>query len=245
MGTERGAQAASNSGLPSSNVRPIEGAVPGREQLPSEEMANSISHFVGFVAAALASPILLSRAMAKGDTGLIVGVSVFAAAMLLLYLASAVFHALPAGRAKQFVCTLEHSAIFVLIAGTYTPFALGVLRGAIGWTLFVLVWAIAAIGIALKVFPAAFPRVFSHPIASTGLYLCMGWLIVIAINPVLANMQPGGVGWLVAGGCAYTVGVAFFVAGVRVRFAHFVWHLFVMAGTSCHFLAVFWYASSL
>lgn len=245
MGSDRDAQTVSDAALPSWTVRPIQGAMPAREQLPSEEMANSISHFVGLVAVVVASPMLLSDALATGDAGHVIGVSVFAAAMALLYLASSVFHALPAGRAKQRACTLEHAAIFVLIAGTYTPFALGILRGVIGWTLFALVWAIAAVGIALKLCPAAFPRVFSHPITSTGLYLCMGWLIVVAINPVLANMQPGGVAWLVAGGCAYTVGVAFFAAGGRVRFAHFVWHLFVMTGTACHFLAVFWYANSI
>jgi hemolysin III len=213
-------------------------AVPKREQSRGEEIANSISHAIGLVAALVATPFLVLRAVRRGHTGFIVGASVFAATMVLLYLASTLYHALPIGNAKRVFRIIEHSAIFLLIAGTYTPFTLGALRGAWGWTLLGLVWGLAVAGVALK----AFHRL-SHPIVSTSLYLLMGWLILIAVNPVYARVPASGLLWLVAGGVAYTAGVAFFAAGSRLRYGHFVWHLFVMAGTACHYFAVLWYAA--
>ena len=213
-------------------------AVPKREQSRGEEIANSISHGIGLVAALAATPFLVLQAGRRGDTGFIVGASVFAATMVLLYLASTLYHALPIGQAKRVFRVIEHSAIFLLIAGTYTPFTLGVLRGAWGWTLLGLVWGLAVAGVALK----AFNRM-SHPIVSTSLYLLMGWLIVIAANPLYARVPASGLLWLVAGGVAYTAGVAFFAADSRLRYSHFIWHLFVMAGTACHYFAVFWYAA--
>ena len=174
----------------------------------------------------------------RGDTGFIVGASVFAATMVLLYLASTVYHALPIGKAKRVFRVIEHSAIFLLIAGTYTPFTLGVLRGAWGWTLLGLVWSLAVAGVALKV-----SNRMSRPIVSTSFYLLMGWLILIAVNPLYARLPASGLLWLVAGGMAYTAGVAFFAADSRLRYGHFIWHLFVMAGTVCHYFAVFWYAA--
>jgi hemolysin III len=213
-------------------------AVPKREQSRGEEIANSISHGIGLVAALVATPFLVLQAVRRGDTGFIVGASVFAATMVLLYLASTLYHALPISQAKRVFRVIEHSAIFLLIAGTYTPFTLGVLRGAWGWTLLGLVWGLAVAGVALK----AFNRM-SHPIVSTSLYLLMGWLIVIAVNPLYARVPASGLLWLVAGGVAYTAGVAFFAADSRLRYSHFIWHLFVMAGTACHYFAVFWYAA--
>lgn len=213
-------------------------AVPKREQSRGEEIANSISHGIGLVAALVATPFLIMQAAQRGDTGFIVGGSLFAATMILLYLASTLYHALPTGKAKRVFRVIEHSAIFLLIAGTYTPFTLGVLRGAWGWTLFGLVWGLAVAGVALK----AFDRM-SHPIVSTGLYLLMGWLILIAVNPLYAHVPTPGLLWLVAGGVAYTAGVAFFAADSRLRYGHFIWHLFVMAGTACHYFAVLWYAA--
>lgn len=213
-------------------------AVREREQSRGEEIANSISHGIGLVAALVATPFLVLQAVRRGDTGFIVGASVFAATMVLLYLASTLYHALPIGKAKRVFRVIEHSAIFLLIAGTYTPFTLGVLRGAWGWTLLGLVWGLAVAGVALK----AFNRM-SHPIISTSLYLLMGWLILIAVNPLYARVPASGLLWLVAGGVAYTAGVAFFAADSRLRYSHFIWHLFVMAGTACHYFAVFWYAA--
>jgi hemolysin III len=211
---------------------------PKREQSRGEEVANSISHGIGLAAALGATPFLISNAMRSGVTGYIVGTSIFAASMVLLYLASTLYHSLPPGNTKSVFQIIEHSTIFVLIAGTYSPFTLGVLHGAWGWTLFGLIWALAVVGVVLK----ALNRLF-HPIVSTGLYLLMGWLILIAINPLTSLVPASGLLWLGAGGLAYTVGVAFFAAESRIEYGHFIWHLFVMAGTTCHYFAVFWYAA--
>jgi len=213
-------------------------AVPLREQSRGEEIANSISHGIGLVAALAATPPLVLDAIRRQDPGYIVGVCVFATTMVLLYLASTLYHALPAGKAKHVFRIIEHSAIFLLIAGTYTPFTLGVLRGAWGWTLLGLVWGLALAGVALK----AFEKI-SHPAISTGLYLFMGWLILIAAVPMYERVPLSGLLWLVAGGVAYTAGVAFFVADSRLRYGHFIWHLFVLTGTACHYWAVFRYAA--
>jgi hemolysin III len=186
----------------------------------------------------VATPFLIIHAVRHGDAGFIVGSSLFATTIVLLYLASSLYHGLPKGKAKRVFLVIEHSAIFTLIAGSYTPFTLGVLRGAWGWTLFGLIWGLALVGVALK----AFGRM-SHPIITTSLYLFMGWLIVIAANPLYARVPVPGLLWLVAGGVAYTVGVAFFATDSRLRYGHFIWHLFVMAGTSCHYFAVLWYAA--
>lgn len=211
---------------------------PIREQSRREEIANSISHGMGLAAAVGATPLLVSHAVRSGTTGYVVGSSVFAASMVLLYLASTVYHSLPHGKAKRVFQVIEHSAIFLLIAGTYTPFTLGILHGAWGWTIFGLIWGLAVAGVVLK----ALNRLF-HPIISTALYLLMGWLILVAIKP-LASLEPAsGLLWLAAGGLAYTIGVAFFVAESRIKYGHFIWHLFVMAGTTCHYVAVFRYAA--
>jgi hemolysin III len=209
-----------------------------RVQSRGEEFANSISHGFGLIAAVVATPFLIRHAVRHGDAWFVVGASIFATTMVLLYLASTLYHALPVGRAKRVFRVIEHSAIFLLIAGTYTPFTLGVLRGAWGWTLFGLVWSIALAGLTLK----ALNRM-SHPILSTGLYLLMGWLIVIAAHPLSDRMPTSGLLWLVAGGLAYTAGVVFFAFDSRLRYGHFIWHLFVMAGTACHYFAVLWYAA--
>lgn len=208
-----------------------------REQSREEEIANSLSHGFGLVAALVATPLLIERAVKDGDAGFIAGASVFAATMVLLYLASTLYHALPAGRAKRVFRVIEHSAIFLLIAGTYTPFTLGVLRGAWGWTLLGLVWGIAVAGVTLK----ALNRL-THPILNTGLYLLMGWLVVIAAQPLFDRVPASGLLWLVAGGLAYTLGVVFFALDSRLRYGHFIWHLFVLAGTACHYFAVLGYA---
>jgi hemolysin III len=217
----------------SSSLPPLE-----REQSRSEEIANSTSHGVGLVMALAASPFLIVHAVRRGSVGYLVGASVFAATMSFLYLASTVYHALPSGNAKRTFQVIEHSAIYLLIAGTYTPFTLGVLRGAWGWTLFGLVWGFAAAGTALKIIVKR-----PHPVVSTGSYLVMGCLIVVAADPLYARVPAPGLLWLIAGGAAYTAGVGFFALGSRLRYGHFIWHLFVMAGTACHYFAVLWYAA--
>lgn len=211
---------------------------PGRKQSSEEEIANSLSHGAGLLAALLATPPLLIRASQQGNTGFLIGSAVFALTMILLYLSSALYHGLPGGRAKQLFRVIEHSAIFLLIAGTYTPFTLGVLQGTWGWTLLALIWCLAATGVILKISNRLY-----HPVFSTGLYLLMGWLIVIAANPLWINMPAPGLIWLASGGLAYTVGVAFFTADSHFRYSHFIWHLFVMAGTTCHYIAIFYYAA--
>jgi hemolysin III len=214
----------------------IEGARPKRNQTLGEEIANSVSHGVAALAVLAGVPFLVSAALEHG-TAAVVGASVFAATAFLLYMASTLYHAFPHGRAKGVFHVLDHSAIYLLIAGTYTPFTLGVLGGAWGWTLFGLVWGLAAFGIVSKSLGG-----LRHPVLSTGLYVAMGWLIVVAIRPLWLRMPGPGLAWLVAGGVAYTVGVAFYAAP-RLRYAHFVYHLFVMAGTACHFAAVYRYAA--
>jgi hemolysin III len=208
-----------------------------RPQSRAEEIANGVSHGTGLILALVAAPVLLVSAIRHGSVLTVAGAGVFAGTMVLLYLASTLYHFLPEGRAKQVFQELDHGAIFLLIAGTYTPFTLGVLRGAWGWTLLALVWSLAIFGVTVKA--AGWLR---HPYLSTGLYLAMGWLIVIAIRPLWSHMPLSGILWLVAGGVAYTGGVGFYAAK-RVRYSHFVWHLFVILGTTCHFFAVLWYAS--
>jgi len=208
-----------------------------RPQSPGEELANSVSHGVALVAAVLGAPVLVVSAVRKGDPAGVVGASVFAATMVLLYLASTLYHALPGPRAKRILRMLDHGAIYLLIAGTYTPFTLGVLRGGWGWALFGIVWGLAAAGIVLKAVGGV-----RFPILSTIVYLGMGWLVVVAAEPVLQRVPLPGLLWLLAGGLMYTAGVGFYAA-TRLRYAHLVWHLFVVAGTTCHFVAVLHYAA--
>jgi hemolysin III len=210
----------------------------GREQSQAEEIANSASHGLGLIAALIGVPVLIVDAARRGDAAFIVGVSIFSATIFLVYLASAIYHALSLGKAKRIFKILDHSSIFLLIAGTYTPFTLGVLRGAWGWTLFGIVWGLAIVGVVLKAIGKA-----SHPIFSTGLYLLMGWLVLIAVTPLVTRVPLSGLLWLLAGGLFYTVGVAFFATDSRLRYGHLLWHLFVMAGTACHYFAVLWYAA--
>ena len=204
-----------------------------REQSRGEELANSLSHAAGLLAALVATPFLIGSARRNGETAFVVGAAVFATSMVVLYLASTIYHALPAGDTKRAFRVIEHSAIYVLIAGTYTPFTLGVLRGPWGWSLLVSVWTFALAGVVMKLFGNR-----PHPILSTALYLVMGWLIVVAAEPLMTRMPLSGLVWLMAGGAAYTLGVIFFAADARVRYAHFLWHLFVLAGTTCHVFAV-------
>jgi len=215
----------------------IESGSNDRSQTFSEEIANSISHGVGLIGAITALPILIIAALKQDNVTSIVAVSVFGATMVLLYLTSTIYHALPVGKAKRIFQILDHAAIFLLIAGTYTPFTLGVLQGGWGWTLFGLIWGLATFGIILK---ASFGNRF-QPL-SIGLYLAMGWLVLIAIVPLWNNISPWGLFWLLCGGISYTVGVGFFVVE-RIPYFHFIWHLFVIMGTACHFVAVLFYAT--
>lgn len=215
------------------NVFNPHGALSKRMHSSSEELANTISHGIGLIAALIGTPILLLAAHGTGSTGFFVGTIVFVAAMLAVYLASMLYHAWPETRTKYALRLFDHSAIFFLIAGTYTPFALGPLRGIWGSTILVLVWSGAVFGIIVK----AVRGTSRHRKLAMSLYLGIGWSALIVIRPVILKVPPTALFWLFAGGVAYTTGVLFFV-NKRLRYGHFVWHLFVLAGTSCHFLAL-------
>lgn len=208
-----------------------------RPQSVSEEIANAISHGLGFLLAVAALPILVWQAGQRGRAVDVVAVSVFAASMILLYLVSALYHAVPDPRMKAWLNRLDHAAIFLFIAGSYTPFTLGVLQGGWGWSLFGVVWATAAFGITIKLLNR-----LRHPLLSTGLYLALGWVAVLAAGPLMDRLSPAGLAWLVAGGLSYTLGALVFLVDHRLRFGHFIWHLFVLGGSTCHFFAVLWYA---
>ena len=209
---------------------------PERPQSPGEEIANSISHGVGLLAALVATPVLLHAAR-LGNRLDFAGAIVFSATVVLLYLASTLYHALPKSGAKRTFRALDHSAVFLLIAGTYTPFAFSVLHGPFGWTLLVVEWVLALAGITLTVVEGErFERL------STPVYVVMGWLIVFAIRPLARELPLPGLLLLVAGGLAYSAGVGFLTAP-RVRYSHFVWHLFVLVGSACHWVAILRYAA--
>ncbi|HSM18377.1 MAG TPA: hemolysin III family protein [Gemmatimonadales bacterium] len=207
-----------------------------RPQSLGEEIANSVSHGIGFLAVIAVTPVLILAALPHG-AGQVVGVSVFAATMALVYLTSTLYHAVPHPRVKRVFRILDHGAIFLLIAGSYTPFTLGVLRGGWGWTLFGAIWGLALAGVIFRAFAG-----FRYPRVSTAIYLAMGWLALFAIQPLWQRMPHAGLLWLLAGGLAYTGGVGFYAAK-RLRYSHFIWHLCVLIGTACHFMAVIRYAA--
>lgn len=210
--------------------------MPRRPLTDREELACSVSHGVGLVASLVALPVLVLNALERGDAWQVVGGAVYGTMLILLYAASTVYHSCPP-RHKALWRVLDHSAIYLLIAGTYTPFTLGALRGPWGWSLLAAIWALAVGGILFKIFLG-----FRYPKTSAAFYLVMGWLVLIAFGPLTTHVAPGGISWLLAGGVSYSAGVIFF-AWHRLQFAHLVWHLFVMAGSVCHFFAVLWYSS--
>jgi hemolysin III len=209
-----------------------------RPQTLGEEIANAVSHGIGFLLAVASLPLLVVVAARHGTAVNVVAVSVFSATMIVLYLVSALYHAAPEGRVKAFLNRVDHAAIYLFIAGSYTPFALGVLHGAWGWTLFGAIWAMAAAGVAVKLL-----NLLKHPLWSTGLYVAMGWFAIVAAGPLVHAMPWAGLAWLLAGGLAYTAGAVVFIFDSRVPYLHFAWHLFVLAGTTCHFFAALWYAA--
>jgi hemolysin III len=215
----------------------IDARTPSR-RAPSlgEEIANSVTHGLGLLASLAAAPVLIVVA-ARGDAWQVVGSTVFAVTLVAMYAASTLYHSLPPSRAKRVFRVLDHGAIYLLIAGTYTPFTLGVLRGAWGWSLFGLVWGLAATGVVFKSV-----RGFRHPRLSTAIYLLMGWLVVVAIKPMTASLPLAGQLWLLAGGLAYTGGIAFYILDHK-RYVHAVWHVFVLGGSTCHFVAVLLYSA--
>ena len=208
-----------------------------RAQSSGEELANSLTHGLGVLIALVFGPMLVVAALATGDVWRITAATIYATTLLLLYTSSMLYHALRPPRAKAVFQRIDHAAIYLLIAGTYTPFTLITLRGPWGWTLFGIVWGLAIIGVALK---GTFGARLSG--LSTAVYLAMGWLIVIALRPLVMHVATRGILWLVAGGLLYTGGVIFYVRDERYRYSHALWHLCVLAGSIAHFCAILWYA---
>ena len=200
------------------------------------ERFSGISHLVGAVLALAGVVVLIVMAARQGDVWKIVSFSVYGACLFFLYLVSTLYHSLR-GKAKIFFRAMDHSAIYLLIAGSYTPFTLVTLRGTWGWSLFGVIWGLATAGIVLDaVLPKREPRIW--PVV---IYVMMGWLIVIALKPLLQALPPAGFGWLLAGGLFYTVGVIFFALDEKMRHAHGVWHLFVLAGSASHYFSILFY----
>ena len=197
-----------------------------------EEIANAVSHGVGVVLAISGLTVLVAFASLHGTAWEIVSAAVYGASMILMFTASTIYHAIPSLRAKRVLRVLDHSSIYLAIAGTYTPFMLSNLRGPWGWSLFGVVWALAVAGIVFKALAMGKLRILS-----VAFYVAMGWLVVIAARPLLSSVAPGGVILLIAGGVAYTAGVGFY-AWRRLRYSHFIWHLFVLAGSTLHFFAI-------
>lgn len=200
-----------------------------------EEIAHAVSHGVGAVAAIAGLATLVAVAALHGDAWHVTASAVFGSTLVLLYLASTLYHAVPSPRAKRILRVLDHSAIYLAIAGTYTPFTLGPLRGPWGWALFGVVWTGAAAGIVQK--SVALERA---PIFSVVLYALMGWCVVVAFGPLSEQLPPPGVALLLAGGLCYTLGILFF-AWDRLRYHHFIWHLMVLAGSVLHYFAVLFF----
>jgi hemolysin III len=201
------------------------------------ERFNSISHSAGAVLALAGGVFLIVLAAQSGDPWKIVSFSVYSASLLLLFLTSAIYHSVR-GSAKDVLRKLDHCAIYLLIAGSYTPFTLVSLRGPWGWWLFGLVWGLAVIGIVQELWIAKGARVLSLVI-----YLVMGWLAVAGVKPLIVALSWDGFAWLAAGGLFYTVGIIFYATDHKVRHGHGVWHLFVLAGSVCHYGAVLLYVA--
>ncbi len=203
------------------------------------ELFNSITHLVATVVAIVATSVMLTLAVVAGPGGVkrVTALAVYGAMLIFLYLSSTLYHSFPQEKIKKFFHVFDHCAIYLLIAGTYTPFTLVTLEGAWGWSLFAIVWALAAAGVAKDAFLHGRFRA-----VSVVLYVLMGWLAVVAVKPIVMLIPLPGILLILAGGLAYTGGLAFFAAH-RIRYNHFIWHLFVIAGTTCHFFAVLWYAA--
>jgi len=213
----------------------LEGRVKSARLCLIEEIVNSLTCGIGLCLSVAGLVVLVVLASSGGDAARVVSFSIYGASLVLLYLSAMLYHAFGCRRVKQFFEIMDHAAVYVLIAGTYTPFTLVTLKGAWGWSLFGVVWSLAVFGIVFKSFHVNRFRVFSNVV-----YLAMGWLIVIAIQPMVQALPLAAIAWLLAGGLLYSFGVLFF-AYERLPFGHAVWHLFVMGGSACHFFAIYFY----
>jgi hemolysin III len=200
-----------------------------------EDTLNSITHGAGVLFSIIGLILLIAFSSRYGQINHIISCTIFGTALVLLYTASTLYHSSRKPTVKHFFKIVDHSCIYVLIAGTYTPFMLVVIRGSLGWAIFAIVWSLTILGIVFKVF-----FVNRFRIISTIAYLAMGWLIIFAIKPLFQTLPGEGIAWLVAGGLAYTMGIVFYI-WKKLPFNHAIWHLFVLAGSICHFMAVFFY----
>ena len=217
--------------------KPIRKMSSGLVRAYKGELFNSISHLLGAAAALVGTAFLVGIAVQQGDPWKIVSFSIYGATLLSLYTFSALYHSLR-GKGKTVFRKLDHHAIYLLIAGTYTPFTLVTLRGRWGWSIFGVVWGMAVLGIILEMLLQK-----RRQVVPVVIYLLMGWLIIIALKPLLRALPTAGFAWLLLGGLFYTVGVGFFALDKKVRYFHGVWHLFVLAGSLCHYIAVFFYVA--
>ncbi|MBL4712133.1 MAG: hemolysin III family protein [Gammaproteobacteria bacterium] len=202
---------------------------------PLEEKINISSHALGLVLSIAALVLLITRASTYGTVWHIVSFSVFGASLLVLYAASTIYHSTKEPAARDRLRIVDHASIYILIAGTYTPFTLITLSGSVGWVIFSASWAMAVIGIVLKIFFTG-----KYDLISTLMYVFMGWIILFALEPLIENISSEGLFWLVAGGVAYTVG-AMIYAIEKLRFNHAIFHVFVLMGSFCHFVSVYFY----
>ncbi|WP_286761587.1 PAQR family membrane homeostasis protein TrhA [Salegentibacter sp. UBA1130] len=209
--------------------------MPINQYEPLEEKLNVISHAFGFALSILGLVLLISRANELGEMVHLVSFSIFGASMILLYAASTLYHSATNKNWRYRLNILDHASIYVLIAGSYTPFALVTLEGWVGWTIFGVVWACALTGIILKLF-----YIGKYRTLSTIMYVVMGWIIVFAIKPLYDNLSSEGLWWLIGGGLSYTIGAVLFSLD-RVKFNHAIFHIFVLFGTFCHYLSIYFY----
>ena len=206
--------------------------IPLYEYSRKEEIANSVTHGIGAGLSVAGLTLLVVLAAIYGDIWRVVSFSIFGSTLVILYLASTLYHSFQKPRIKRVLRVLDHASIYLLIAGSYTPFLLVSMRGVWGWTMFGVVWALALLGVAFKVF-----FIGRYEVWATAAYVLMGWLCVIAFKEMLVKVPPGGVTFLITGGVMYTVGVVFY-AWHKLPYNHAIWHLFVMGGSICHFFAV-------
>ena len=202
---------------------------------PAEERLNVLSHALGLLLSVVGLVLLIVKAASLGTPLHVVGFAIFGASLVILYAASTIYHSTDDPSRRTKLRTVDHAAIYILIAGTYTPFTLAVLSGTVGWTLFGVSWGMAVTGIVLKLFYTG-----RFNILSTSMYVFMGWVIVFAVKPLMAALPEEGIFWLFAGGIAYTVG-AISYSIKKIPFGHAVFHFFVLAGSACHFISVYWY----
>ncbi len=213
-------------GMPASAVQPY---------TPQEELANALTHAFGIVLSVAGLVAMLVVASAHGDAWHVTSAAIFGASMVILYTTSTLYHSVPGVERKILLRKFDHAAIFLLIAGTYTPFLIVSLRGPLGWSFFVVIWGLAALGITLKFWFAG-----RFKVVSTLVYLVMGWLVLLALKPVLAAIGSDGLRLLVAGGFCYTLGAGFYL-WKRLPYHHAIWHLFVLAGSACHWASIYGY----